>query len=104
MFAEELWILLALLHAREHQQDLVGAPERRRRLVHAGKDRDLDASGEVLDLREHHELLVLGDVLARARDDAGDRDQILPRLAQLGQSDEIVDVLHAGSERIERVR
>ena len=43
-------------------------------------------------------------MLARARDDAGDGDEILPRLTQLGQGDEIVDVLHARSERIERMR
>src|SRR5439155_3016081 len=77
VLAEELRILIALLDTREDEEDLVGAPERRGGLVHAWEYGDLDASGQVFDLREHHELLVLGDVLARVRHDARDRDQIL---------------------------
>ena len=66
-------------------QDLVGAPERGRRLVRAREDRHLGRSGEVLDLREHHQLLLFGDVLARARHDAGDDDEVVVDLLQRGE-------------------
>ena len=85
MLAQQLRRLVALLDAGEHEQDLVGGPERRRRLVRAREDRHLGRAGEVLDLREHHQLLLFGDVLARARDDAGDDDEIVVDLLQGGQ-------------------
>src|SRR5581483_1935440 len=75
---QELRRVVALLDAAEDQQDLVGVPDRGSRVVRAREDRGLDRSGEILDLREHHELLLLArDVLARARHHAGDDDESL---------------------------
>src|SRR5438094_798295 len=75
MFDQDLRRLVPLLDAAENEEDLVGVPHRGRQLVCAREDRRLDGAGEVLDLREHHQLLLFGDVLARARDDARDREE-----------------------------
>src|SRR5439155_9789152 len=83
VLAQQLRRLVALLDAREHEQDLVGAPQRCRRLVGARKDGDLDRAGEILHLREHHQLLLFGDVLTRAGDDAGDGHELVAGLFEL---------------------
>src|SRR2546429_3417626 len=102
VFAEELGVLVALLDASEHEEDLIRAPEWRGRFVHTREYGDLDASGEVLDLREHHELLVLGDVLASVRDDTRDRQEVILRLTQSGEVDRD-DLLHPRRERVQWV-
>ena len=103
MLHEELWRVVALLDATEDEQDLVRVPHGRGRLVGAREDRRLDRSGEVLDLREHHQLLFLGDVLSRARDHARDDDQalflFLLELGQIGGD----DVAHAGGDLLQRM-
>src|SRR5439155_110088 len=81
MFDEDLRRLIPLLDAPEDEEDLVGVPHRGRQLVCAREDRRLDGAGEVLDLREHHQLLLFGDVLERARDDARDRAEPVGRAA-----------------------
>src|SRR5258705_10077391 len=58
VLAQQLRRLVALLDAGEDEQDLVGVPERCRCLIRAREDRDLRRAGEILDLREHHQLLL----------------------------------------------
>ena len=102
MLAEQFRVLIALFDAREDQEDLIGVPKARRPLVGPRKDRHLDAAGQVLDLGEHHQLLVLGDVFARARHDARDRHEILARIAQLREIRRH-DVTHLRGKRLEWV-
>ena len=103
MLAQELRVLVSLLHTREDEQDLVGAPQRRGCLVNTRKNGDLDASGEVFDLREHHQLLVLGDVLAGVRHDAGDGHEVVLSLSELRERDEVLHVFHPRSEGVQGV-
>ena len=89
MLAQELGRLVALLDAGEHKQDLVGVPHAGRLLVGAREDRHLGRAGQVLDLREQHERLVLHrDVLPRARDDTDDRHQLVLHVLELGEVDD----------------
>src|SRR5438093_6123319 len=104
MFDEDLRRLIPLLDAPEDEEDLVGVPHRGRQLVCAREDRRLDGAGEVLDLREHHQLLLFGDVLARARADARDRDErALLGLLELAEV-RVDDVAHARGELLQRMR
>src|SRR3989442_15809724 len=57
VLAQELRLLLALLDARENEEDLVRIPETGGRPISARRDSDHRAAGDVRGLRRHHQLL-----------------------------------------------
>ena len=85
MLGEQLRLIVPPLYPREHQDDLVRLPDLMRRLIGLREHEHLARCGEVFELREHHQRLLLRDVPARARDDTSDDDDVVVDFLDLGE-------------------